>query len=100
MFVIALQISVSNLPPVPGAGVTESNNGGVFMIQFFMLSLKYGNKLDWVSRAEADQGGTSYSQANILKLIRKHWPQNKIGTVTQLELYDCILSCTFSISHR
>ena len=26
MFVIALQISVSNLPPVPGAGVTESNN--------------------------------------------------------------------------
>ena len=63
----------------------------VFMIQFFMLSLKYGNKLDWVSRAPADQGGTSYSQANILKLIRKHWPQNKIITVTQLALYDCIL---------
>ena len=59
------------------------------MIQFFMLSLKYGNKLDWVSRAPADQGGTSYSQANILKLIRKHWPQNK--TVPQHILYDCIL---------
>ena len=96
MFVIAFCDLYPICPAVSSKLCTWCNNtaradGALFMIQFFMLSLKYGNKLVWMSRARQIkvEPVPSHSQANILKLIRKHWPQNKIlycRTFIELEM--------------
>ena len=78
MFVIASKYLYPIWPfsphcSVPGVTIynTAWADGALFMIQFFMLSLKYGNKLVWMSRAGQIkvEPVTSHSQANILKLI-------------------------------